>query len=101
LCLLHHAVCVKGPFLVVSDAEELHPRCRLCGWGALSLPSPVVHDQLLCFVDVEGEVTFLAPLYQGSHLLSAGRLYLLVIRPNTVVSSANLIELEKCVGTQS
>jgi hypothetical protein len=38
----------------------------------LSLLSPVVHDQLLGFVDVEGEVIFLAPLCQGTHLLPVG-----------------------------
>ena len=31
--------------------------------------STLAHDQVLCFVDVEGEVIFLAPLHQGPHLL--------------------------------
>ena len=38
----------------------------------LPLLSPVVHGQLLHFVDVEGEVIFLAPLHQGPHLLTVG-----------------------------
>ena len=38
----------------------------------LSLLSPVVHDQLLHFVGVEGEVIFLAPLRQDSYLLPVG-----------------------------
>lgn len=35
----------------------------------LPLLSPVVHDQLLSFVDIEGEVIFLAPLRQRTNLL--------------------------------
>ena len=42
--------------------------------GVLSLLSSVVHDQLLHFVDMEGEVIFLARLRQGPHLLPVGRL---------------------------
>ena len=37
-----------------------------------SMQSPEVHNKLLHFVDVEGEVIFLAPLRQGSHLLPVG-----------------------------
>ena len=37
--------------------------------GGVLPPSPEVHDQLHCFVDVEGEVIYLATLLQGSHLL--------------------------------
>jgi hypothetical protein len=48
-------------------------RLRRCGWGAFSLLSPVVHNQLLNFVDVEGEVIFRAPLRQGSHLFHVGQ----------------------------
>ena len=53
--------------------------------GVLPPLSTEVHDQLLCFVDVEGEVIFLAPLRQGSHLLPVGCLVVVVIRPTTVV----------------
>ena len=77
MCLLHHIVCVNGPFKVVSDVhadqlEAFDP--LLCGpidvdGGVLSLRSPVVHDQLLRFVDFEGELIFLAP---GIHLLPVG-----------------------------
>ena len=38
----------------------------------LPLLSADVHDQLLLFVDVEGEVIFLAPFHQGPHLLPLG-----------------------------
>ncbi|KAK6299546.1 hypothetical protein J4Q44_G00295790 [Coregonus suidteri] len=65
---------------IASDvyAEELEAFYLLhCGpvdvdGGVLSLLSPEVHDQLLRFVDVEGEVIFLAPLRQGPHLLPVG-----------------------------
>ena len=44
--------------------------------GACSTPwsLPVVHDQLLCFADVEMEVVVLAPRCQGSDLHSVGLL---------------------------
>lgn len=42
--------------------------------GVCSLLFSEVHNLLLCFVDVEGEVIFLAPLYQGPHLLPEGGL---------------------------
>jgi hypothetical protein len=63
-------------------------RCACQFGGVLSLPSPV-------------EVIFQCPLCQGAHLVPV-LLLLLVIRPTTVVSSANLmIELESFVSTQS
>ncbi len=40
----------------------------------VSLPLPVVHNQLLCFADVEMEVVVLATRCQGSDLLSVGHL---------------------------
>jgi hypothetical protein len=96
---------VDGPLQVVSDVhtEELD-FFSPSTWGVFSLLFPDVHDQLLCFVDVEGEVIFLTPLHQGPHLIPVGCLVilLLAIRPTTVVSSSNLmIELEACVATQS
>jgi hypothetical protein len=80
LRLLHHAVCVKGLFQVVLDvhAEELEAfdPLQCCpvdvDGGVLSLLPPLVHDQLLCFVDIKEKVIFLAPLHQGSHLLLVG-----------------------------
>ena len=42
------------------------------------LPLLSVHDQLLCFVDVEGEVIFLASHRQGPHLLPVGYLVIAV-----------------------
>jgi hypothetical protein len=61
LRLLHHIVCVDGPFQFVSDVytEELEAFHLLhCGpvdvdRGVLPLLFLEVHDQLLCFVDVE------------------------------------------------
>ena len=75
LHLLHHTVCVGGPFYMVSDvyAEELEASFHLLHCSpvdvngcVLPLLSLEVHDQLLHFVDIEGEVIFLAPLCQGS-----------------------------------
>ena len=40
----------------------------------LGPPFPVVHDQLLCLADVEGEVDVLAPHCQVSNLLPVGSL---------------------------
>ena len=40
--------------------------------GMLSPPFPVVHDQLLCLADVEGEVVVLAPHCHFSDLLPVG-----------------------------
>ena len=64
MLLLHHIVCVGGPFQIVSDvyAEELESFYLLhCGpvdvdRGVLSLLSPEVHDQLLHIVDIAGVV---------------------------------------------
>ncbi len=46
------------------------------GKGGVSFPLslPVVHNQLLCFADLEMDVVVLAPRCQGSDLLSVGRL---------------------------
>ena len=77
--LLHHIVCVGGTFQFVSDVytkelEAFHlPHCGPVNVdrGVLPLLFPEVHDQLLCFVDIEGEVIFLAPLCQSPHLLTS------------------------------
>ena len=69
-----------GSFQIVSDVytKELEAFHLLhCGpinvdGGVLPLMFPEVYDQFLCFVDVEGEVIFLAPLCQGPHLLPVG-----------------------------
>ena len=80
LRLFQNTVCVGGPFQIVSDvcAEELkafyllhHGPIDVEG-GVLSLLFPEVHNQLLRFVDVEGEVIFLVPLRQGPHLFPLG-----------------------------
>jgi hypothetical protein len=108
-CAFFTTLSEVGPFQIVSDvyAKELEDFHLLhCGpidvdGGMLSLLSPEVHDQLLHFVDVEGEVIFLATLHQGPHLRSVVS-SLLVTRPTTVVSFANLmIELETYMATQS
>ena len=66
---LHHTMSVDH----VSDvyAEE-HFHLLHCGpmdvdRGGLPLLSEE-HNRLVCFVDVEGEVIFLAPVRQGAHL---------------------------------
>ena len=45
--------------------------------GVLPLLSPEVHDQFLHFVNVEGEVIFLAPLCQGPYLPKVG--YIVIV----------------------
>ena len=60
LRLLHHNVCVGGPFQIVSDVYS--KECKAfhllhCGpvdvdGGVLTLLSPEIHDQLLSYVDV-------------------------------------------------
>ena len=82
LRLLHHAVCVGGPFQLVRDvyADELKTFHLLhyCPFDVdrrvLPLLFPEVHNHLLCFVDVECEVIFLTPHSEGPHLLPVGRL---------------------------
>ena len=71
------AVAVPGGDSALEDALNCASFHLHCGpvnvdGGVRSLLSPEVHDQLLCFVDVEGEVIFLAPLSQGHHLLPVG-----------------------------
>ena len=51
------------------DTEELDALNPLqyslvdVNWGVLGPLFPIVHDQLLCLADVEGEVVFLALLF--------------------------------------
>ncbi len=47
---------------------------------------PKVHYHLLCFANIQEEVVVLTPAGQGLYLLN-----LLVIRPTTAVSLANLM----------
>ena len=55
------------------DHFSLSVRCGYCpvdvDRGVLPLLFPEVHNHLLCFVDVEGEVIFLTPHSEGHHLL--------------------------------
>ena len=69
--------------------------------GILGPPFPVVHNNFLRLDHSEGEVVVLAPHCQVSELLPIGSL-IVVIRPITVVSSANLMMvLELCLAQQS
>jgi hypothetical protein len=63
--------------------------------GVLPLLSPEVHDQLLRFVDLEGEVIFLAPLRQGPHLLPVS---CLVIVGNKAYYCCVVCKLDDLVG---
>ena len=49
-------------------------------WGVLPLLFPEVHDQLLCFVDIEKEVILLTPHSQSLHLLPVGCLVVVGIQ---------------------
>ncbi len=70
--------------------------CVLCSVLLKSTTSSLVLSML------SERVVLLAPFSQGTHLLSVGRLIVVVIRPITVVSSANLtMTLELCVAVQS
>ena len=92
-----------SPCQVLSDvdpeepeaADSLH-RSPIDGDGgvSLSLLLPVVHNQLLGFADIEMKVVILAPRCQVFDLLSVRRLVSSpsVIRPMTVVSSANFMK---------
>ena len=67
----------------------------------LGPPFPVVHNQLLCLADIEGDVVVLAPHSQFSNLLHIGCL-IVASRPTNVVSSANLMmAIESGAATQS
>ncbi len=48
---------------------------------------------VFCFFDVQGQIVLRAPPHQPLYLLSLGRLSPLVINPNTVISSTNLIRV--------
>uniref|UniRef100_A0AAZ3S415 Uncharacterized protein n=1 Tax=Oncorhynchus tshawytscha TaxID=74940 RepID=A0AAZ3S415_ONCTS len=61
------------PTQVVGEAFHLLHCSRVdVDTGVLHLLFPEVHDQLLRFVDIEGDVIFLAPVRQGPHLLPVG-----------------------------
>ncbi len=110
MCLLQHCVCVSGPCEILGDvnAEELkavYPlhRCLVNGDGCVfSALSPEIHHQLLVLSMLSERWFSWQPFSQGTHLLSVGVSSLSVIRPITVVSSANLtMTLELCVAVQS
>ena len=101
---LHHTVCVGGPFQFVRDvnAEELKtfPLLHYCPVAAPSAVSwSPQSSPLFCWRWVWGyypDTTLRGPSSPPC------RPSLLVIKPSTVVSSANLMtELEACMATQS
>ncbi len=53
---------------------------------SFSLSLPVVHDQLLCFADVEMKAVVLAPRCQDSDLLSVGHLIVASDQANDIRS---------------
>ena len=57
----------------------------------LDPPFPVVHDQLLCLADSEGEVVVLAPHCQVTDLLPIGCLIVSGDQANHRLLSANLM----------
>ena len=70
--------------------------------GVLPLLSSEVHNQRRHFVDIEGEVIFLAPLCQGPHFLPVDCLVVVGNQGLPLVLSANLmIELETYLATPS
>ena len=85
---------------VLETLDPLHYSLVNVIGGLFGLPFPVVHNPLLCLAHIEGEVVVLAPHCQFSDLLLIRRL--IVVRPTTVVLSANLMKvLESCLATQS
>ena len=81
------------------DTEELEALNRFhyspvdVHGGVLGPPLSVVHDQLLCLADVEGEVVVLVPHCQVPDLLAVGGLIVMMNRSTNVLLSANLIGL--------
>ncbi len=73
-----------------SAANSLHSRAVNGQWGVVTRVSPEVHHNLLCLTHIEGQF---APHHSASCATSS--LYcvssLLLMRPTTDVSSANLM----------
>ncbi len=75
-------VCVLSPGQDLADVNlEEHEAAKSLhrspideeGGVSFSLSLPVVHNQLLCFADVEMDIVVLAPRCQGSDLRPVGR----------------------------
>lgn len=64
-----------------------------CGRGVIALP--VVHDQLLNFVDVRQQVFFSTPLCQPLHLISVGGLIAISYESH---QGGVICEFSYCVG---
>ena len=84
------------------ELQALDPlQYSLVDGGVLSLPFPVVYDQVLCLADVEGEVVVLAPHCQVSDLFPIGCLIIVGDQAyrHRVVNLMMVLEL--CAATQS
>ena len=80
----------------------LHDRTIDGQQGLLGVCSPLIDPNLLRLFHVQGEIVVCAPPGQAAHLTPVVVSSLLLMRPTTVVSSANLIKrLELCDGMQS
>ena len=78
-CILHDCVGVWTMLFLsdvdtekFKDLDPLHYSPIDVDGGVLGSPFPVVHDQVLCLADVEGEVVVLAPHCQVTDLLPIG-----------------------------
>ena len=86
--------------LEAGDTLNLRPVDTDGGVCATFLPE--VHNELFGLLGVESQVVVGAPLRQVLDLFPVGQLMLPLMRPTTVVSSANLtMVLEPCTGVQS
>ena len=61
-----------------------------------SLVTPEVHNQLLCFADIKGEVVYLAPHHPSVYIFPVGRL---VVVGDQVYYCRVVSELDDGVGT--
>ncbi len=85
-----------------SSADSLHSRGVDGQWGMVNRVSPEVHHNLLCLFHIEGQVVSATPFSQLCHFLSVVRFIVVVMRPTTDVSSANLMMwLELNLAVQS
>ena len=72
VCLDHDSSLVMSTPKELEALDPLHHSLIDVNGGVIGHPFPVVHNQLLCFADVEGEVVVLAPHCQVSDLLDIG-----------------------------
>ncbi len=86
-----------------SAADSLHSRAVDGQWGVVSgVPPPEVHHNLLCLLHIEGQIVSATAFSQLCHFLSVVCFIVVLMRPTTVVSSANLMMwLELNLAVQS